>query len=152
MGGSIFDPALKHRLERAMFLRSLSRRIRAPIMPDDEVFEYLATQAIADFLATETPVDGIIFPSVQAAGKAQNVVLFHKAARVEEINLPKGTDVSARLGQMYEEGWEVEYTVIERFRLRKKSRKRNVPQAFEASPWCTTEARIILAPMAVPQR
>ena len=85
-------------------------------MPDDETFEYLPTQAIADFLATErTPqIDGILFPSIQAAGGALNVVLFHKAARVEELGLPKGTDVSASLGEMYEEGWEVEYTVIER--------------------------------------
>ena len=33
-----------------MFLRSLSGRITRPVMPDDEPFEYLATQAIADFL------------------------------------------------------------------------------------------------------
>ncbi|MFK4535162.1 hypothetical protein ABIA00_003345 [Bradyrhizobium ottawaense] len=53
-----------------MFLRTLSARITRPVMPDDEHFEYLATQAVADFLATESsvPIDGIIFPSVQAAG------------------------------------------------------------------------------------
>ncbi|MGO8405374.1 RES family NAD+ phosphorylase [Rhizobium ruizarguesonis] len=47
-------------------------------MPDDQEFDYLPTQAVADFLATETvtPLDGIIFPSVQVAGGKQNVVLF----------------------------------------------------------------------------
>jgi hypothetical protein len=113
--GSIFDPQLASRLEHALFLRSLSQRITKPVMPDDEVFDYLPTQAIADFLATEAevPLDGIIFPSVQAAGNALNIVLFHKAARVEMLSIPHGTEISARTGQMGEEGWEVEYSVIE---------------------------------------
>lgn len=123
--GSIFDPGLNDRLERTMFLRNLSQRITVPVMPDDELFEYLPTQAIADFLATETTtsVDGIIFPSVQVAGEALNIALFHKAARVEDIVLPNGTEVTARLGQMEEEGWEQDYTVIER-----------VPPAAETPP------------------
>lgn len=114
-GGSIFDPELAGRMERAMFLRSLSQRITRPVMPDDEAFEYLPTQAVADFLATENepPIDGIIYPSVQVAGDVLNVVLFHKAARVEPIEIPDGAEVGARTGQMYEEGWETEYVVTE---------------------------------------
>jgi RES domain len=114
-GGSIFDPELAGRLERAIFLRSLSQRITRPVMPDDEVFEYLPTQAVADFLATEAsvPVDGIIFPSVQVAGSALNIVLFHKAARVEKLDIPAGADITAGVGRMDEEGWQVEYSVIE---------------------------------------
>lgn len=113
--GSIFDPVFNRRLEQAMFLRSLSRRITKPVMPDDEAFEYLPTQAIADFLANEatTNIDGIVFPSVQAAGKALNVVLFHKAARVEEIDFPAGTEVNVSLGSMGEDGWEVDYSITE---------------------------------------
>lgn len=113
--GSIFDPDHAGRMERAMFLRTLTDRITRPVMPDDEHFEYLATQAIADFLATESsvPVDGIIFPSVQAVGDVLNVVLFHKAARVEALALPKGTEIKARTGHMEEEGWEDDYEVIE---------------------------------------
>jgi hypothetical protein len=115
-GGSVFDPGLAARMERAMFLRSLSGRITRPVMPDDEVFDYLPTQAIADFLATENepPVDGIVFPSVQVAGAVMNVVLFHKAARVAAIDLPRDTKIEARTGQLYEDGWEREYVVIER--------------------------------------
>lgn len=115
-GGSVFDPGLAGRMERAMFLRSLSQRITRPVMPDDEAFEYLPTQAIADFLATESEpcLDGIVFPSVQAAGNVLNVVLFHKAARVEAVEVPEGTEIEAQTGQMYEEGWEAEYAVIER--------------------------------------
>lgn len=115
VGGSVFDIELAGRMERASFLRSLSRRITRPVMPDDEPFEYLATQAIADFLATDAsvPIDGIIYPSVQAAGHVLNVVLFHRAARVEAMDVPDGAEVRARTGQMGEDGWEVDYSVIE---------------------------------------
>jgi hypothetical protein len=114
-GGSVFDPGLARRLERAMFLRSLGERMARPVMPDDEAFEYLPTQAVADFLATESaaPVDGIIFDSVQAGGKALNVVLFQKAARVELLDIPKGTEIRASLGYTDEDGWEDDYSVTE---------------------------------------
>ena len=116
VSGSIFDAGFATRLERAQFLRSLSGRITQPVMPDDEPFEYLATQAIADFLATESsvPVDGIIFPSVQIAGGGLNVVLFHKAARVDAMEIPVGTEITARTGQFEEDGWEDDYSVIEK--------------------------------------
>jgi hypothetical protein len=85
-------------------------------MRDDEPFEYIATQAIVDFLATEAsvPIDGIIFSSLQALGDAFNVVLFHKAARVEPINVPKGTETSASAGRWAEDGWVEDYEVSER--------------------------------------
>ncbi len=130
-GGSVFDPALTGRLERAMFLRSLSQRITRPVMPDDEAFDYLPTQAIADFLATESdpPLDGIVFPSVQAAGAVLNVVLFHKAARVETLEIPAGTNIKARTGELYEEGWETEYSVIE------ETPPAKAPEAEEKKGW-----------------
>ncbi|HRQ60873.1 MAG TPA: RES family NAD+ phosphorylase [Alphaproteobacteria bacterium] len=113
--GSIFDSDYIHRLERAAFLRKLCQRITKPVMPDDEAFEYLATQAIADFLSTEADpqIDGIIFPSVQVAGTSLNVVLFHKASKVEQLDLPEGTEISAQLWQMYEDGEEPEFSVTE---------------------------------------
>jgi hypothetical protein len=85
------------------------------VLPDDVVFDFLATQAVADYLApeAETPVDGIIFPSVQTAGGGLNVVLFHKAAGVERIVLPAGTKTSFNDGHNSDEGWETEYTVYE---------------------------------------
>lgn len=85
-----------------------------PVMPDDEAFDYLPTQAIADFLATENEpqLDGIVFPSVQVKN-GRNVVLFHKAARVEAMILPEGTEISARSSYDTEEGAEVEYRVFE---------------------------------------
>lgn len=114
--GSVFDPNWAARLERATFLRSLSQHMTKAVMPDDEAFDYLATQAIADYLATENdPVfDGIVFPSVQTSGDALNVVLFHKAARVMTIKIPKGSDITAHTSTMSDDGEEVDYAVTER--------------------------------------
>jgi hypothetical protein len=42
-----------------------------------------------------------------------NVVLFHKAASVERIILAEGTKTSFSSGHNTDDGWEVEYTVIE---------------------------------------
>jgi hypothetical protein len=113
-GGSVFDPTLKRRLERVAFLRSLEQRMTRPVMPNDEAFDYLATQAIADFLATENApqLDGIIFRSAQVKD-GRNVVLFHKAARVEGMDLPNGTEIGASAGFNTEEEWEDDYSVTE---------------------------------------
>lgn len=114
-GGSIFDPSLKDRQERVAFLWSLGDRMTRPVMPDDEAFNYLSTQAIADFLATENEpqLDGIVFRSVQA-NAGRNVVLFHKAARAEAMEFPKDTEIEARIGSVTEDGWEYDYAVTER--------------------------------------
>ena len=113
---SLADCGPNGRIEGAMFLRSLTGRITRPVMLDDEPFEYLATQAIVDFLATQASVqvDGIIFPSLQAVGDAFNLVLFHKAARVELMNVPEGTEFSASTGRWAEDGWVDDYQVTEK--------------------------------------
>lgn len=113
--GSIFDRDYAYRLGRMMFLRNLSRRMSQPVMPDDQEMEYLPTQAIADYLSTEgkVPLDGILFPSVQVGGTGVNAVLFHKASRCAEIELPVGTDISARTSITYEDGPEPDFSVVE---------------------------------------
>ncbi len=146
--GSIFDPGWAARLDRATFLRSLSQHITRPVMPDDEAFEYLPTQAIADFLATENEplLDGIVFPSVQAAGNGLNVVLFHKAARVEAMEIPEGTEIEAQTGSTSDEGWEVDYSVSERVLPEKPSKKKDEegylfdPFEFAGGAWRTHDA------------
>jgi hypothetical protein len=132
MSGSIFDPTFITHLERTMFLRNLSSRITIPVMPEHEMFEYLPTQAIADFLATENnpPLDGIVFPSVQAVGEALNFVLFHKVARVEAIELPNGTEMGVSLGQWYEDGWEDNYTVFEEVPPKEEEAVKQKPAGF----------------------
>lgn len=113
-GGSIFDHSLKGRLERVSFLRSLGILMTKPVMPNDEAFDYLATQAVADFLATENKpqLDGIIFHSVQA-NSGHNVVLFHKAAQVELLEFPDGTEIDVRFGDETDDGFETEFSVFE---------------------------------------
>ena len=125
--GSIFDPCFRDDLERSVFLGKLSRRMVRAVMPDDEPLEYLATQAIADFLATENQpaLDGIVFPSVQAGDGALNVVLFHKAADVEPLEFTDGVEITVSSGEWNGEEWETEYTVFER----KRARATSEPQA-----------------------
>jgi hypothetical protein len=115
--GSFFDPDYMRRLERAKFLRWLGREITQPVMPDDEPFGYLATQAISDFLATEAdpPLDGILYPSVQGSEEKLNLVLFHKSSRIALIENPKDAQVSVTILGEAEEGEEeqIEYLVLE---------------------------------------
>lgn len=113
--GSVFDPEYIRALERAKFLDTLSRLMVRPVMPDDEAFDYLPTQVIADFLATrDAPsIDGILFPSAQVEGDEINVVLFQKSAGVAELDVPQGTKISADLHSDTDEGLEVNYRVSE---------------------------------------
>jgi hypothetical protein len=98
--GSHFDPTFGSRREKEEFLRGLSARLARPVMPEDEELEYLATQAVCDYLASDSAVaiDGLVYPSVQLDGNGRNIVLFHKSARLEEIVLPDGDTVSAAFG------------------------------------------------------
>lgn len=124
--GSVFDPTFAERQEKTSFLRSLSERLVMAVMPDQENFEYLATQVVADFLASnQTPeFDGIIFPSVQTGGeKSKNVVLFHKSAKIRRIELVKGTNVVAN-SKVYEEDGEYDsYNVSEILPEKSKTKK-----------------------------
>jgi len=123
--GSLFEPKYGAELEKAKFLGSLSSRLAAPVMPDDEPFEYVPTQAIADFLATgrEPVIDGIIYPSVQGNKGAKNVVLFHKATKVHELEIPDGTRITAQLENMTEDGPEIDYWVWEEIPKKGKKKK-----------------------------
>jgi RES domain/HEPN/RES N-terminal domain 1 len=98
--GSWFDPEFATRSNRAAFLRHLVEEISRPIMPRDEEFEYLPTQAVSEYLAScvEPRLDGLIFHSAQTAREGRNVVLFHHAASVEPYALPKGTRVEVNMG------------------------------------------------------
>ncbi|MEP0233898.1 MULTISPECIES: RES family NAD+ phosphorylase [Roseibium] len=113
--GSIFDPYFADRLSRQRFLRSLKYKISRPVMPTDEAFDYLATQAVVDFLANglETELDGVLFPSAQTGDKSVNVVMFHRASRVQEIVLPDGSEIDATTYMHTNEGAEPWFTVTE---------------------------------------
>ena len=111
--GSVFDSEFLRRRERAKFFQSLSERIAQPVMPNDEPLEYVVTQAIADFLAgrSVSELDGMIYPSVQDRSRGENVMLFHKAARVERMKYADGTEVRTHSYSLDDDGLEVNYWV-----------------------------------------
>jgi hypothetical protein len=111
--GSVFDIGYLRKLERATFLGRLSERMTRPVMPDDEPFDYLVTQAIADYLATEMNLDGMIYPSAQKELPSANVVLFQHAARVQAIEIPKDITFDVQLEMYTEDGPEIDYWVWE---------------------------------------
>lgn len=120
--GSIFNPVFSEQLERIHFLKKFCRRIASPVMPDHEIYEYIPTQAIADYLATEnTPrLDGIIFPSVQTVKNDFNIVLFHNSSRVEKIERQEDVEISVKSYTQYNEGSEIEYSVCEEIPTQRK--------------------------------
>lgn len=113
--GSIFDPTYLARAKKAAFLSTLGDQATKPVMPGDEPFEYLVTQAIADYLANldEPKLDGIIYRSVQDGKAKKNIVLFHKAAGVKPLDVPPGTEISAHLFEHDDEGIRPDYWVFE---------------------------------------
>jgi len=116
IAGSIFDPAYADALARMGFVRTLSNRLSRPVMPTDVDFDYLPTQAVADFLANHRDfnLDGVRFTSVQTGGASDNIVLFHRSSRVCPLDLPEGTKLDARSFWDTEEGREPDYDVTER--------------------------------------
>lgn len=113
--GSIFDPNYIRHRELAQFLGRLSERMTMPVMPDDEPKEYLITQMIADFVAQvgATPIDGMLYRSVQSEGDHINVVMFNRASRVVEWEIPSNAEVDVRTYEMDEDGRSIDYSVIE---------------------------------------
>ncbi|AWH86305.1 hypothetical protein HYN59_14840 [Flavobacterium album] len=129
--GSIFDISYSELVSKTMFLRKLSQRITRPIMPDDEHFDYLATQVIADFLAAEYGFDGIIFPSAQSADGV-NIIFFHHASGVEPIKHPKGTKVDVSLYDWYDEEQCPEYRITTSIPKKENEKKEDT---FYDIPW-----------------
>ncbi len=95
---SLFDPATTAVVERRDFLRTLTQRLSAPIVPDLQDRDYLVTQAVSDYLASHPGLclDGIVYPSAQSrfpgtAPTGHNVVLFESACHVEDADGDKAT-------------------------------------------------------------
>lgn len=130
--GSVFDPAHARHLEKAKFLRYFANRISIPVMPDDEAFDYLVTQAVADYLSNrqDLKLDGLLFRSAQGEDAGANVVLFHKSSRTELIELPEGTVIDGSLYHSTEEGEEPDFWIWER-QLKPKRAPRKPRTGFD---------------------
>ena len=92
---SYFDSEYAVHKARTAFLRHLVSEISRPVLPEDELHEYLPTQVVAEYLAqkAEPKFDGIIYPSSQTGGSGENVVIFNHSSRVEPYALPTGSSV-----------------------------------------------------------
>lgn len=93
-----FDPEFTKHRSKALFLQWLASEISRPVMPQDETVKYLATQAMAEYLANKPQprLDGIKFRSSQTGGTGHNLVLFTHARRVKPYPAP-GTKVSIHI-------------------------------------------------------
>ena len=118
---SYFDPEFRHLRDKARFLRRLVEIMSRPVMPTDEDYQYLPTQAVAEYLSEklEPRLDGLIFPSSQRDGCGENVVLFRHASSVA----PDGSadlDMETEFGSYAAEDHDLDITVW----IRKKSTPR----------------------------
>jgi len=113
--GSIFNPKYAERFIKSQFLRSFTNQISLPVMPTDEDLEYLATQAVVEFLANAlgTKLDGVLFPSAQTAEDTVNVVLFRGSSEVKKLSIPQGTEIEASCSMTQSVGPEPWYQVTE---------------------------------------
>jgi hypothetical protein len=81
-------------------------------MPNDEDFQYLPTQAVAEYLSEkiEPRLDGLIFPSSQRDGAGENVVLFRRATTVEPDNTDH-MEFDTHFGRVSEDDEDLDITV-----------------------------------------
>lgn len=93
--GSKFDPQTRKSDERALFFKTLSRKLTLPVFGKRQDNDYLITQVVADYLSDRNKfnLDGVSFKSTQFSEdkiiNGYNVVLFNRSASVRhgrEIN------------------------------------------------------------------
>ena len=103
---SYFDPEYSTELGRAAFLRRLVAEISRPVTPQDEILEYLPTQAVAEYLTNKVtpPLDGIILRSSQTRDEGHNLVLFNHASGVEHDKPFPKTDLRVYIPRPDENG------------------------------------------------
>jgi hypothetical protein len=96
---SPFHPEYRTMRLRQKFLKQLVDEVSQPILPGDTNLDYIATQVIAEYLATrrDPTIDGMIYKSAQCP-EGKNLVLFNHACKVtnKEIVEQKKSDVEKR--------------------------------------------------------
>ena len=103
---SVFSPKYDDLRNKVAFFERLHGVISRPVLPDDELLEYLPTQAMAAYVANVMGLDGVIYTSIQTGvdsnGVEQpdrsccNIVLLGEAARVARASSPcDGTEKMA---------------------------------------------------------
>ncbi len=67
------------------FLREFDDEISKPVLPSDELLEYIPTQAFIEFLgaAHTPPFDAVIYSSTQTGAEGKNIVVLPRAVVIE---------------------------------------------------------------------
>lgn len=74
------------------FIENFGNQVTVPVVPENESKEYIITQVISDYLSSRTDIDidGLIYKSAQTGAlRNENIVLFHKSSKVEDIEEDK---------------------------------------------------------------
>jgi hypothetical protein len=129
--GSLFDDEHVKSIGRRSFLKYLTMELSAPVMPGDEDSEYIATQVVADYLATNSTLnlDGLIFKSSQdsmmgsgvSEDVANNVVLFYEASRLNNESYSEGKNFDLDLGWSHNDDEDLSITLYEKLLPEKES-------------------------------
>ena len=97
----VFNETEYSGLRRWKFLRSFHRQIIKPVQPEDELIEYIPTQAVAEYISNILKYDGIIYSSAQTGKRQENVALFNPSVVTLDSNLGKRD--SSEPGREHEE-------------------------------------------------
>ncbi|CAI2717362.1 RES domain-containing protein [Nitrospina watsonii] len=95
-----FDPDFEYIMAQWEFAHILHKEISKPILPGDEVLDYLPTQLIAEYLSNQfnPKLDGIIYYSPQNLNNEEeapkNIVLFRHSAVVKKSDIAKSEKAS----------------------------------------------------------
>lgn len=81
---SCFDPDFEEKYAYVDFMHKFHDEIRKPVLPDDEMLDYIPMQFVAEYLAkrTKPKLDGVIYSTIQTA-EGTNIVLFQRSAIVQ---------------------------------------------------------------------
>ncbi len=137
---SYFQPDFKERATYRRLLTHLHSIIRQPVLPGCER-EYIATQALAEYLATigPPPVDGVSFSSVQRKGNGgHNIVLFGHVLDIQLTVDHKPTmgpnsalvlcDESVRVHRIEGINYEFDYSILKGGKLKRLGSPRRISQ------------------------
>ncbi len=100
---SLFHPSFKNKTGHLEFLQRFDGEVSRPVLPGDELLEYIPTQALVEYLANhhESNIDGLIYSSAQTGGAGKNIVVFNNASHIEPIDHAENTNGPRRFEEMW---------------------------------------------------
>lgn len=106
---SLFDPDFETKSSQLKFLRRFEDEVSKPILPGDEILEYIPTQALVEYLANyhNPKIDGLIYSSTQTDGSGKNVVIFNHAAHISKV---KENHEAGEESKRFEVMWGSDYS------------------------------------------